>query len=82
MVVIRREAGLRFVIFKDDHEPAHVHVYYGGAEVKIALGIEGGSPENIRNYGMRMSDVRKALKMVTAQQPLLLEKWKEIHVRK
>lgn len=82
MVTVHREAGFRFVIFKDDHEPAHVHVYYGGAEVKIALGIEGGSPENIRNYGMRMSDVRKALKMVTAQQPLLLEKWKEIHVRK
>ncbi|MCC5611656.1 DUF4160 domain-containing protein [Nostoc sp. CHAB 5834] len=82
MVTVHREAGFRFVIFKDDHEPAHVHVYYGGAEVKIALGIKRGSPENIRNYGMRMSDVRKALKMVTAQQPLLLEKWKEIHVGK
>lgn len=79
MVVVHREAGLRFVIFKDDHEPAHVHVYYGGAEAKIALGIDGSSPASIRNYGMRIADVRKAIKMVSAQQAKLLAKWEEIH---
>lgn len=70
---------MRFVIFKDDHEPAHVHVYYGGAEVKIALRIDGGSPESIRNYGMRIADVRRALKMVCVHQAKLRAKWEEIH---
>lgn len=79
MVTVHREAGMRFVIFKDDHEPAHVHVYYGGAEVKVALGLEGGRPDIIRNYGMRIADVRKALKMVSSKQRMLLEKWEEIH---
>jgi Domain of unknown function (DUF4160) len=79
MVAVHREAGMRFVIFKDDHEPAHVHVYCGGAEVKIALGVDGGLPENIRNYGMRIADARKAMNMVTAQQTIMRAKWNEIH---
>ena len=81
MVVVHREAGMRFVIFKDDHEPAHVHVYHGGTEVKIALGIDGSPPKEIRGYRMRSVDIRKALRVVTALQATLLERWEEIHGR-
>lgn len=79
MVTVHREAGFRVVIFKDDHEPAHVHVYYGGAEVKIALGKGEEEPEGIRSYGMRTTDVRKALKVVARQQEKLRQRWKDIH---
>lgn len=41
MVTVHREGGFRVVIFTDDHEPAHVHVY-GDGTAKIALvGDEG-----------------------------------------
>jgi hypothetical protein len=34
MVTVLRAEGLRVVIFTNDHEPAHVHVF-GGGEAKI-----------------------------------------------
>jgi hypothetical protein len=36
MVTILRSAGMRFVIYTDDHEPAHVHVY-GDGEARINI---------------------------------------------
>jgi hypothetical protein len=36
MVTIFRESGLQIVIFLDDHEPAHVHVF-GDGQVKFNL---------------------------------------------
>ena len=41
MVTILRTAGLRVVIFHNDHEPAHVHVF-GDGEAKID--VAGGEP--------------------------------------
>ena len=45
MVTIYRAHGLRIVIFTDDHEPAHVHVF-GDGEAKINLIGAGGDPES------------------------------------
>jgi hypothetical protein len=43
MVTIHRAQGLRVVIFTDDHEPAHVHVF-GDGHAKINLiGPDGGA---------------------------------------
>jgi hypothetical protein len=36
MVAIYRAHGVRIVIFVDDHEPAHVHVF-GDGQAKINL---------------------------------------------
>jgi hypothetical protein len=36
MVTVLREAGMRFVIYTDDHEPAHTHVY-GDGEARINI---------------------------------------------
>ena len=36
MVTVLRASGLSVVIFLDDHEPAHVHVF-GDGEAKIEL---------------------------------------------
>jgi hypothetical protein len=36
MQMIHRQDGLRFAIFTDDHEPAHVHGLAGG-ELKILI---------------------------------------------
>lgn len=44
MVTVLRAFGFRFVIFSNDHSPAHVHVLGQGGEAKIVL--EG--PDGIR----------------------------------
>ena len=43
MVTIHRASGLRVVIYVDDHEPAHVHVFGDGA-AKIDLAGASGEP--------------------------------------
>ncbi|NIJ07711.1 hypothetical protein FHS31_001307 [Sphingomonas vulcanisoli] len=78
MVTVHREAGFRFVIFVDDHEPAHVHVS-GDGNAKIVLRGANGQPEMARNDGFKAGDVRKALRIVAEQQGILLERWRELH---
>ncbi|MEP9388729.1 DUF4160 domain-containing protein [Mesorhizobium sp. KR9-304] len=43
MVTVLCIDGFRIVIFLDDHEPAHVHVF-GDGEAKINLVSAGGRP--------------------------------------
>jgi len=64
MATIFRESGLRVVIFVDDHEPAHVHVF-GDGQVKINLIGRDGEPELVWADGMKRSDVRRAMQIVT-----------------
>lgn len=78
MVTVHREAGFRFIIFVDDHPPAHVHVLSDGrAKVNIA-GLDG-EPELVSNDGMKAGDVRKMMRIAGEQQAMLLQKWSEIH---
>ena len=78
MVAIYRAHGLRIVIFVDDHEPAHVHVF-GDGQAKINLISAGDAPELIWAEGMKRSDVRRAMKTVAEHQQAFLSRWKEIH---
>ncbi len=63
MVTVYRAQGLRVVIFVDDHEPAHVHVF-GDGEAKINLLGTTGSPELIWANGMTRADLRRAMRIV------------------
>jgi hypothetical protein len=78
IVTVYRAHGLRIVIFVDDHEPAHVHVF-GDGEAKIDLAGAAGDPELIFLMGMSRADIRRAMRLVKAQQVYLLERWSEIH---
>lgn len=80
MVTIHRAHGLRFVIFLNDHEPAHVHVF-GEGEAKINLTGAGGSPELVWADRMSRSDVRRAMRVANERRSEMLAKWKEIHER-
>ena len=80
MVTVLRAEGLRVVIFTNDHEPAHVHVF-GDGEAKIDLRSAGGVPELIWADGMSRNEVRRALRIVAANRALLLARWEEIHER-
>lgn len=78
MVTIHRAHGLRIVIFVDDHEPAHVHVF-GDGQAKINLTGPDGEPELVWAEGMKRNDVRRAMQLVAEQQAAFLAQWRDIH---
>ncbi len=78
MVTVYCGQGLRVVIFLDDHEPAHVHVF-GDGQAKINLLGKDGSPELVWVDGMKRGEVRRAMRIVIERQAGLLARWREIH---
>lgn len=60
-----------------DHEPAHVHVWRGGAEVIIGL----SDPVAVRAIRGKMSpnNVRRALEIAQDALVELSEDWKDVH---
>ena len=74
MVTVLREAGMRFVIYTDDHEPAHTHVY-GDGEARINI----LDLTVLSNRGMKKRDLSVALAIVQANKRLFIEKWERIH---
>jgi hypothetical protein len=78
MVTIFRAHGLRIVIFSNDHEPAHVHVF-GDGHAKINLLGADGKPALVWAEGMKRSEVRRAMDVVTEQQAAFLARWRKMH---
>jgi hypothetical protein len=74
MVTVHRAHGLRFVVFVDDHTPAHVHVF-GDGEAKINLVGAAGEPELVFAIGMTRVDIRRAMHVAKEQQTYLLRRW-------
>ena len=79
MPTVLRIGALRFVIWPNDHDAAHVHVFSAEAETKIELGEPNGHPRLIENRRMNRSDLSKALKSVSQHRLLLVEKWSKFH---
>ena len=76
MVTVHRAAGFRFVIYVDDHAPAHIHAV-GSGEAKID--ISGDKPRLVWAHGLTRADVRRAMTIVVEQQAMLLSRWRDIH---
>ena len=77
MPTIFRQDGFRVMIFPNDHLPPHVHVFKGGAEVRIEMADE---PIVLSVEGeIGNKDLVKALNLVVDRQCEFLEKWREIH---
>jgi len=69
-------------IYTNDHLPSHVHVFKGRKndtnkkEVKINIGSEEERPSLVvANPNMKKEDIIDALKLVAANQEMLLRKW-------
>jgi len=75
MPVVLRAVGLKVLIYVDDHDPAHVHVL-GDGEAKISL-LPDVSLEWVR--GMNRATTQKAVRLVSENRLLLLERWNEYH---
>jgi hypothetical protein len=71
--------GLRFVIWPNDHDPAHVHVFSADAEATILLGEPGGYPRLLENRRMGRRDVARALETVLEHRSMFLRRWSEVH---
>jgi hypothetical protein len=72
--VLRRD-GFEFVIYLDDHNPPHVHVFKADGEAKIELDpiIVAGV------WRMKRKDARDAKRITRENQTYLLDKWGEIN---
>jgi hypothetical protein len=80
MVTVHRAHGFRFVIFVNDHSPAHVHVFGQSGEAKVIL--EG--PEGIKLdwvAGISRGDLRRVLQEVERERSRLIAMWSRIHER-
>jgi hypothetical protein len=66
MVTVLRAQGLRVVIFSNDHQPAHVHVFGDGQTKANPLGADG-APELIWADVLSRGEVRRAMRLVSEQ---------------
>jgi uncharacterized protein DUF4160 len=80
MVTVHRAYGFRFVIFSNDHSPAHVHVFGQGGEARIVLEGPGGITLDWV-AGISRGDVRKLMQEVQREQERLIAMWRTIHER-
>ncbi len=78
MVTVHRAFGCRFVIFSNDHEPAHIHVVGAGCEAKVQLNGEMGLTL-VWHVGFKPADMRRIMAEVLKERATLLAKWDEIH---
>lgn len=77
MVTVHRFDGLRFVIYSNDHEPAHIHVLRAGCEAKGQL--VGEQPTLIWQVGFGPPELRRILAEVRKERFRLMRMWKDIH---
>ena len=78
MVMVHRQHGFSFVIYSDDHLPAHVHVL-GDGESKVVIRGDDGWPFIMSAVGFNTRDRRRAMDVVLERQTELLARWHEIH---
>jgi len=78
MVTVHRAFGFRFVIFTNDHEPPHVHLFGQGGEAKIDL-LDDGTGVVAWVNGIARSDLRRLLAEVHHRDAALVNAWRETH---
>jgi len=80
MVVIHRAFGYRFVIYTQDHEPAHVHVI-GEGEAKFDLLGAKDESRLVWSVGIPRGDLRKIVQEARLRRDEFLKAWERIHGR-
>jgi len=67
--------GFRFIIWPDDHEPPHIHVFKGDGEAKVSI----DTPRLVFVIGLSKQEARFILNTVIDHQQTLLKEWEKIH---
>ena len=68
--------GLRFFFYADEHSPIHVHIVKGDAEAKIEIDPE---IKLIYNHGLKVQDVRRAIRLAKMYKDDIIEIWYWYH---
>jgi hypothetical protein len=71
--------GLRFVVYLNDHRPAHVHVLGNGCEAVFRLNCPSGEPELLKNHGFSLKDLRRIGSAIEGHHFELCERWRLIN---
>ena len=74
MPTVLRQNGFRVMIHTADHPPPHVHFIKAGTAVLIEI-------ESLKvrdNFGMPLSEIRNAQKIVADNQTRLLLEWRKV----
>ena len=75
MPAIARFAGFRVMIYTNDHEPKHVHIFHGGD--LLVVFIETGAARE--NWGMSTRLQNQAVQWVKDNRVFLTAEWIRIH---
>ncbi len=73
MPEIFRELGFRFYFYSDEHLPIHVHVRNADGEIKLNIVHE--KITIIRNYGMKLKDVKIAKELAKTRREEIIMEW-------
>lgn len=79
MPTVLRFAGLRVVIYPNDHRPAHVHVIGDGCEAVFELHCPSGPVVVRENYGFRRQQLTRIVLQLSAHRDKLCQEWERIH---
>ena len=71
--VLRDIGGYKFVIFLDDHEPAHVHVKKAGNMVRIQLDTGQGTKILSIQGKLKDPEIAKAKRLTIENNEILLK---------
>jgi hypothetical protein len=76
---ILRIAGLRVVIYPNDHRPAHVHVIGPDGEAVFSLNCPDGPPELRECFGFRLSQASRIQADLNSKLATLCNEWSKLH---
>ena len=79
MPTILRFAGLRVVIYLNDHRPAHVHVIGNGCEAVFRIDCRECQVSLRENYGFRRADLTRIENELRLQLHRICQEWEKIH---
>ncbi|WP_371867741.1 DUF4160 domain-containing protein [Duganella guangzhouensis] len=74
-----RIAGVRVVVYLNDHRPAHIHLLGLGNKAVIDLHCPDGPLSLRENYGFSSNELRRLLQAIADCVPMLCEEWRAIH---
>jgi hypothetical protein len=74
-----RFAGLRVVVYPNDHRPPHAHILGRGHEAVFVLNCPGGPPELRANYGFSLCELNDMLANLQQVIERICEVWSQFH---
>lgn len=79
MPTVMTIAGVRVVIYLNDHRPAHVHLLGHSNKAVIDLFCPNGPLAIRENYGFSGSELRRFMKVLSRSVATLCTEWRAIH---